>query len=296
MAGDTEAVPHSPPKEEEEEEAPPAAVEETSHRLQGTVKWFNATKGFGFITPAGDESGEAKEDLFVHQTSIQVEGFRSLREGEEVEYDVEEGPDGRTKAINVTGPSGAAPLGAPRRASRGSGTPVAGAAPGGGSGAFRGGGRGRGHGPPGPAPGYFYGPPAGYGYYPPGGYGYPPGAYYPPPHAFPGMRGGGRGMRGGGRGRFGGGGRGDGGEGGEPSGLQVVVHNLPWSCTWQQLKDTFREWKVERADIVLDAWGKSRGFGTVRFTAREDADAAIEKLNNSDFEGRTVTVRLDRYA
>jgi RNA recognition motif-containing protein len=173
------------------------------------------------------------------------------------------------------------------------------------------------------------------------------------------------------------------------------VHNLPWSCTWQQLKDTFREWKVERADIVLDAWGKSRcvfwvgagrsrpwragrgvgrrrkdlagwargvgvclaaaatrqwvgvpfaiilrwrcrraacgasfegasirqreqqqhaaaadarlpsprppsppprGFGTVRFTSREDAEAAIEKLNNSDFEGRTVTVRLDRYA
>lgn len=166
------------------------------------------------------------------------------------------------------------------------------------------------------------------------------------------------------------------------------MHNLPWSCTWQQLKDTFREWKVERADIVLDAWGKSRcagmgamagrtavgiaglncsrlqagavgerrccsgrqaagqalrgmegvcgcrcvqqgssaqwqpppathtasipltpahahppahrppqrGFGTVRFTAREDAEAAIEKLNNSDFEGRTITVRLDRYA
>ncbi|KIY97986.1 hypothetical protein MNEG_9976 [Monoraphidium neglectum] len=269
-------------------EAPAEQPEEGSHRLRGTVKWFNATKGFGFITPSGDDSGEVKEDLFVHQTSIQVEGFRSLREGEEVEYDVEEGPDGRTKAINVTGPSGSAPMGAPRRASRGSGTPVAGAAPGGGGGAFRGGGRGRGPGPAGPAAGYFY-PPAGYGYYPGGYY---PGAYYPPPHAFPGMRGG-RGMRG--RGRFGGG-RGEGGEGGEPSGLQVVVHNLPWSCTWQQLKDTFREWRVERADIVLDAWGKSRGFGTVRFTTREDADAAIEKLNNSDFEGRTITVRLDRYA
>jgi protein lin-28 len=43
------------------------------------------------------------------QSSIHAEGFRSLREGEEVEYEVEEGPDGRTKAINVTGPGGAAP-------------------------------------------------------------------------------------------------------------------------------------------------------------------------------------------
>ena len=40
--------------------------------------------------------------------------------------------------------------------------------------------------------------------------------------------------------------------------LQVVVHNLPWTCTWQQLKDTFREWKAERADIVEDQWGRSR--------------------------------------
>ncbi|GBF99813.1 hypothetical protein Rsub_12566 [Raphidocelis subcapitata] len=293
----------SPAEEQDASDAAQQQQQQKDERLKGTVKWFNATKGFGFITPAGDDSGEPKEDLFVHQTSIQVEGFRSLREGEEVEYDVEEGPDGRTKAINVTGPSGSAPLGAPRRASRGSGTPVAGAAPGGGGGAFGrgggggggGGGRGRGPGGPhaGPAPGYFYPAHAGYGYYPPGGY--YPGAYYPPPHAFP-MRGG-RAMRGGGRGGRFGGGRGEGGEpSGEPSGLQVVVHNLPWSCTWQQLKDSFREWKVERADIVLDAWGKSRGFGTVRFTTREDAAAAIDKLNNTDFEGRTITVRLDRYA
>lgn len=40
--------------------------------------------------------------------------------------------------------------------------------------------------------------------------------------------------------------------------LQVVVHNIPWTTTWQQLKDMFKEWKVERADVVYDTWGKSR--------------------------------------
>ena len=76
----------------------------------GKVKWFNSTKGFGFITP--DDGGE---ELFVHQTSIKSEGFRSLDEGEEVEYTVEKGDDGRTKALNVTGPGGTTVKGAPRR-------------------------------------------------------------------------------------------------------------------------------------------------------------------------------------
>ena len=51
-----------------------------------------------------------------------------------------------------------------------------------------------------------------------------------------------------------------------------------------------------RRSLPRDAHHHCRGFGTVRFTSREDAEAAIEKLNNSDFEGRTVTERLDRYA
>jgi cold shock CspA family protein len=55
------------------------------------------------------------EDLFVHQTAIVSEGFRSLREGEPVEFFVETSDDGRQKAVNVTGPNGAAPEGAPRR-------------------------------------------------------------------------------------------------------------------------------------------------------------------------------------
>jgi len=55
----------------------------------GTVKWFNDSKGFGFITP--DEGGK---DLFVHHTSIQAEGFRSLAEGQKVEFNVGQGPKG----------------------------------------------------------------------------------------------------------------------------------------------------------------------------------------------------------
>ncbi|KAG1354102.1 glycine-rich protein 2 [Cocos nucifera] len=69
--------------------------------MKGTVKWFNGTKGFGFITP--DDGGE---DLFVHQTSIKAEGYRTLTEGEQVEFIVAEGDDGRTKAVDVTGPDG----------------------------------------------------------------------------------------------------------------------------------------------------------------------------------------------
>ncbi|GFR43311.1 hypothetical protein Agub_g4378 [Astrephomene gubernaculifera] len=238
-------------------------------RQRGTVKWFNATKGFGFITPEG-----GGEDLFVHQTNISSEGFRSLREGEAVEFEVEAGPDGRSKAVGVTGPGGTAPEGAPRN--------------------FRGGGRGRGRGR-GARGGY---PAYGYAQMPP----MYPGYYFFPADPT-------------GRGR----GRGRGGmavqgmmpgmpyasmpmggvpvdTSGEPSGLQVVVHNLPWSCQWQQLKDHFKEWRVERADVVYDAWGRSRGFGTVRFTTKEDAAQACEKMNNSQIDGRTISVRLDRFA
>ncbi|XP_024376805.1 cold shock protein 2 [Physcomitrium patens] len=76
----------------------------------GKVKWFNSSKGFGFITP--DKGGD---DLFVHQTSIHAEGFRSLREGEVVEFQVESSEDGRTKALAVTGPGGAFVQGASYR-------------------------------------------------------------------------------------------------------------------------------------------------------------------------------------
>lgn len=59
-----------------------------------TVKWFNSTKGFGFIT------GEDNKDIFVHQSSIQEEGFRTLEEGQKVSYDVEASEKG-DRAVNV---------------------------------------------------------------------------------------------------------------------------------------------------------------------------------------------------
>ena len=65
-------------------------------RSTGTVKWFNDSKGFGFITP---ENGE--KDLFVHHSAIQGDGFKSLAEGERVEYDVVQGQKGPA-AENVT--------------------------------------------------------------------------------------------------------------------------------------------------------------------------------------------------
>ncbi|MDP8297726.1 MAG: cold-shock protein [Candidatus Orphnella occulta] len=61
---------------------------------KGTVKWFNNSKGYGFITP---ESGN---DVFVHHSAIQGDGYKSLDEGQSVEFDIEQGPKGE-QAVNV---------------------------------------------------------------------------------------------------------------------------------------------------------------------------------------------------
>ena len=78
-------------------------------KTAGRVKFFDVVKGFGFITPA-----DGSPDVFVHQTSIHAEGFRSLAEGEDVEFDTEHDPrKGKYFAINVSGPNGAFVQGAP---------------------------------------------------------------------------------------------------------------------------------------------------------------------------------------
>ena len=64
-------------------------------RATGTVKWFNDTKGYGFI-----RQDNGREDVFCHHTAIQADGFRSLAEGQKVEYEVTEGPKG-PQAANV---------------------------------------------------------------------------------------------------------------------------------------------------------------------------------------------------
>jgi CspA family cold shock protein len=59
-----------------------------NERVTGTVKWFNGSKGYGFI------SREEGEDVFVHHSAIQAEGFRTLEEGQRVEFTIERGPKG----------------------------------------------------------------------------------------------------------------------------------------------------------------------------------------------------------
>ena len=78
---------------------------------KGTCKWFDSVKGYGFITVDGEEL-----DIFVHQSDIYAPGFRSLNEGEDVEFEVMvDSKTNKYKAIKVTGPEGSYVQGQPRK-------------------------------------------------------------------------------------------------------------------------------------------------------------------------------------
>merc|ERR1711981_1333192 len=77
--------------------------------ISGKVKWFDVKKGFGFIIP-----DDGSRDVFVHQTEIHAPGFRSLADGESVEYKVSVTDDGRMRAVDLTGPDGEYVQGAQR--------------------------------------------------------------------------------------------------------------------------------------------------------------------------------------
>ena len=87
----------------------PEGTDPSEGKQIGAVKWFDTQKGFGFIVPVS-----GGEDLFVHQSDIHAPGFRSLMEGEEVEFKaVEDEQRGKMKAVDVTGPKGDFVQGAP---------------------------------------------------------------------------------------------------------------------------------------------------------------------------------------
>jgi len=71
-------------------------VQASGPKSTGVVKWFNNDKGFGFITP--DDGGE---DLFAHFSSIQMTGFKTLKEGQKVAFEIIQGPKGQ-QALNIT--------------------------------------------------------------------------------------------------------------------------------------------------------------------------------------------------
>lgn len=79
-------------------------------------------------------------------------------------------------------------------------------------------------------------------------------------------------------------------------GCRVYVHNLDYGTSWQDLKDHMRGagGQVEYVKIMQDFDGRSKGFGVCEFTSRQDAQDAIEQLDNSDLQGRQIGLRADR--
>jgi CspA family cold shock protein len=72
-------------------------AEETDWMATGTVKWFNATKGYGFVQPDG-----GGKDVFLHVSALERAGLNSIAEGQKINYELESGRDGRTSAGSIT--------------------------------------------------------------------------------------------------------------------------------------------------------------------------------------------------
>lgn len=115
-------------------------------------------------------------------------------------------------------------------------------------------------------------------------------------------RGGGMG-RGGSRGRGFAGHPGVGGRGGfvppptSARGRQIFIGNLPYTTSWQDLKDRFRQaGNIIRADVLLDTSGRSKGQGTVLFESPQDAQKAIRMFDNTEFQNRVISVHEDKFA
>lgn len=75
----------------------------------------------------------------------------------------------------------------------------------------------------------------------------------------------------------------------------VFVRNLPFSVTWQNLRDQFKECgDVKFAELKMDEQGRSKGYGTVRFATPEDARRAVNLMNSTRIQGRQIEVRLNK--
>ena len=87
------------------------------------------------------------------------------------------------------------------------------------------------------------------------------------------------------------------GGGGGSGGSQIFIGNLPFTTTWQNLRDVFANaGTVDRADIIEGRDGRSAGTGTVRFERAADAAKAISKFDGADFDGRIIYVKYDEQA
>jgi len=84
---------------------------------------------------------------------------------------------------------------------------------------------------------------------------------------------------------------------GTAHGRQIFVGNLPYTSSWQDLKDKFRQCgNIIRADVLLDTSGRSKGQGTVLFETSNEAQKAINMFDNTEFQGRVITVHEDKFA